>query len=237
LTAELGKIVNYEAHPEPGTWKDNATIVAAMPDGGGNFTASGNLEASLLQCKVPVGRLFYPIPYPTPTSVHNALINRWNAGTGMVIFNGHGSIQSWATYGPFTELFHYNDISTLTNGSKLPIVLDMTCFTGAYQTPGLVTPDEGLVLAANGGSLAAWGSTGMGLTSTHEYLAQGFIAAIVSQNNTRLGDAALQGKLYLLAMDPANSDQVDSFNLLGDPTSIFSLNDVQSCSYIPSVFR
>ena len=178
---------------------------------------------------------------PAKAGVHNTLVNRWNSGTGLVVFNGPASIQQWATRdqtnGNFIDFFHFNDIATLTNGSKLPVVLDMTCFTGAYQTAGLETVDEGLVLAANGGALATWGSTGMGLTANHEYLAEGFIAAIVSHPNARLGQAALQGKLTLIANNPLNSYLVDSFNLLGDPTSILSFNDVQSCNFIPSVIR
>lgn len=241
LTSEVNKIVNYEAHPAAGSWKNNATLVTAMPDGGGNFTSSGYDEATQLQCTVPLGKLFYPVPYTTVASVHDTLISRWNSGTGFIVFNGHASIQQWATReqgtNNFKDFFHFNEIAGLTNGLKLPVVLDMTCFTGAYQTPGLRTVDEGLALAGNGGALAAWGSTGMGLTSAHEYLAQGFIATIVKQSGARLGDAAIQGKLNLLAKNPANSDLVDSFNLLGDPTSILSFNDVQSCMFVPSVRR
>ncbi len=242
LNDVVSKIVQYnETNLPPGSWKDNATIVSAMPDSGGEFITAGTNEATVLECTIPAAKLFYPTPYTTELSVHNTLISRWNSGTGLVVFNGHASIQQWATRdqnsGNFVDFFHYNDIATLSNGNKLPVVLDMTCFTGSYQTPGLETVDEGLVLAQNSGALAAWGSTSMGLTSSHEFLAKGFIAAIVSKTNARLGEAALKGKMLLLEKRPSNSDLLDAFNLLGDPTSILSFNIIRSCNFLPSVFR
>ncbi len=239
LNTVVSKIVQYENAPAPGNWKGNATFYTAKPDAG-DFTVAATAEASLLKCTVPTEKLFFPTPYTTGQSVRDALINQWNNGTGLIVFNGHASVHFTGTYdlsGNFFQYFHYNDIANLTNGAKLPVVMEMTCLTGAYQTPGLTTLDEGLVLAPNGGALAVLGASGPVIPVGNEYIAGGFIRALISQNPARLGQALEQGKLQLLADKPSDAFLVDSFNLLGDPSSIFAFDNALSCLYVPSVRR
>jgi len=239
LNGMVNKIVQFETHPVAGNWRNRATFLAARTDSGGDFGLAATSESALLLTQVPVERIYYPDPVPTVPDAKTALLDAWNSGTGLVVFNGHAGIHQWATHdenGNFAEFFHVSGVPALTNGGKLPVVLSMTCYTGAFQTPGLSTLDETLVRATNGGALATWGSTGLGTTSAHQFLAQGFVDKTVSQANTRLGEAALAGKLQLLAKHPSAAYLVDSFNLLGDPSSILTFIKSQKNVFVPIIF-
>jgi hypothetical protein len=238
LTGMVNKIVQYETNPAPGNWKNNATFLAARTDMGGDFSAAAIEESAQLLTKVPVNRIFYPTTHPSVAEAKAALLARWNGGTGLLVFNGHAGIHQWATRDEsanFAEFFHVNDVAGLTNGAKLPVVLSMTCYTGAFQTAGLSTLDETLARAPNGGALATWGSSSLGTTSGHEYLAQGFVARVITQPGTRLGQAALAGKLLVLARHPSNAFMLDAFNLLGDPASILTFIQTQKNLFMPTI--
>jgi hypothetical protein len=97
-------------------------------------------------------------------------------------------------------------------------VLEMTCFTGSFQVPGFQTLDENLVRQPNGGAVAAWGSSGLGIATGHQWLAEGFLNSVYEDGPGELGFAALSGKLNLATIG-AYTDLIDTFTLLGDPAT------------------
>jgi hypothetical protein len=127
------------------------------------------------------------------------------------------------------------EVETLANGARLPVALEMTCFTGSFQTPGLPTLDESLVRHAAGGAIAAWGATGLGVSTGHDLLAEGFLENVYAQGQRRIGLAALAGKLNLAAQNPAFPDLIDTFTLLGDPA--LSIYLAPNLMYLPSIHR
>ena len=50
----------------------------------------------------------------------------------MILYNGHSSVRQWAA----ERLFHRDDVAALHNASQLPVVLEMTCFTGLFHELG-----------------------------------------------------------------------------------------------------
>jgi hypothetical protein len=96
------------------------------------------------------------------------------------------------------------------------VVLEMTCFTGFFHHPEYPTLDESLVRQANGGAIAAWAGTGLGVGTGHAKLQQGFYQAVMQQGQTILGAAALAGKMELFAAG-YHQDLLDTYTLLGDP--------------------
>ncbi len=84
------------------------------------------------------------------------------------------------------------------------------------------TLDEALLRHPDGGAVAVWGATGLGVGTGHEALASGFFDALLLQNEGRLGTAVLAGKLNLLTNQPANQDLLDTFTLFGDPATQFN---------------
>jgi hypothetical protein len=130
------------------------------------------------------------------------------------MFTGHASIHQWAA----EQFIHLDDIENLKNGGKLPLVIEMTCFTGSFQVPGFPTLDEALLRHPDGGAIAAWGATGLGISTGHSVLATGFTEKL-SEDGSTIGSAALAGKLRLAEELPVFADLIDTYTLLGDPAT------------------
>jgi hypothetical protein len=142
-------------------------------------------------------------------------------------------VRQWAA----ERLFHRDDVAALRNTGQLPVVLQMTCFTGLFHEPGGTTLDETLLRAAEGGAVAVWGATGLGVATGHQQLAQGFLAAALQRQEGTIGAATLTGKLALAASGAGALDLLDTFTLLGDPATRLNLTVVPWTSqvYLPVI--
>ena len=115
----------------------------------------------------------------------------------------------------------------------------MTCFTGLFHEPGGTTLDETLLRAADGGAVAIWGATGLGVATGHQQLAQGFLASVFQPQEGTIGAGTLAGKLQLVASGSSALDLVDTFTLLGDPATKLNLTLVPwtNEAYLPVIQR
>ena len=209
----VNKIVNYEDSPAPGAWNNRTIFVADDPDGAGDFAAQSDVIISTFITSPFSAQRIYFAGHITAT--HQAIRDQWNSGAGLIMYTGHSSLRQWAA----ERLFHVDDVAALTNGPRLPVAAQMTCFTAAFHSPVYDTLDESLLRATNGGVVAAWGATGLGVSTGHSSLADGFVDSLYN-NQTNLGMAAISGKLRVVAHQPAYLDLVDTFTLLGDPATI-----------------
>jgi hypothetical protein len=218
--AVVEKVVQYEARPLPGDWNADVLLVADDADVAGDFAGSSESQAA-----AHVTSPFTTTPlYCTGTSPYTsdcpsqeaakltaALMNDWNQGALLVQFTGHSSWQQWAA----ERFFHLDDLGGLYNGQRLPVVVEMTCFTGSFHRPE-PTLDESLVTLTSRGAVAAWGPTGLGVGTGHASLSDGFFRALFTESVRRVGEATLAGKLAL-ATSGQHLDLLDTFTLLGDP--------------------
>ncbi|MCP4541252.1 MAG: hypothetical protein GY832_29320 [Chloroflexi bacterium] len=216
----VGKIIQYETNPSPGGWNADVLLVADDADHGGDFAApSDNYAASQVTAPFMVTRHYCAGNDPAVSdcspqdteAFHTDILSGWNQGALLIQFTGHSSWQQWAA----ERFFHLDDLPVLRNGRRLPIVLEMTCFTAAFQRPE-PTLDESLVTWEGGGAVAAWGGTGLGVGTGHHRLAAGFYHAIFDSQAETLGEATLSGKL-ILASTGQSLDLLDTYVLLGDP--------------------
>jgi hypothetical protein len=218
--ALVEKIVTYATDPYPGGWNATTTLVADDQDSAGDFGAASEAHAATyVSAPFTVTRHYCAgtnphvsdCPAGESASLRAALVEDWDRGALLVQFTGHSSWQQWAV----ERLLHLDDAETLENGRRLPVVLEMTCFTGAFHRPE-PTLDETLVTVYNGGAVAAWGPTGLGVGTGHDHLTRGFFRATFVDEVDTLGQATFEGKL-LLAASGQNLDLLDTFGLLGDP--------------------
>ncbi len=209
----VDKIVRYETDPPAGGWNARVVFVADNADGAaGDFAAESELIATgYLTAPFAPKRVYYTPPSSLITVTQQAVLSHWNAGALLIQFAGHSSWQQWAG----ESFFHLDNVPGLNNGSRLPIVVEMTCFTGAFQRPE-PTLDEETLIHKGGGAVAAWGATGLGVSTGHASLDKGFFQAIFASNPANLGQAAWSGKMTLAA-NGQNLDLLDTFTLLGDP--------------------
>ncbi|MFZ1265605.1 MAG: C25 family cysteine peptidase [Anaerolineae bacterium] len=216
----VDKIVRYETSPFPGAWNSNVVFVADDADDAGDFAADADrLAAAFIQAPFTPRPIYYAPPTTTVTDTRQAILTRWNAGAGLILYSGHSSVRQWAA----ERLFHRDDVAALHNASQLPVVLEMTCFTGLFHEPSGTTLDETLLRAAAGGAVAVWGATGLGVATGHQPLAQGFLASTFQRHEGTIGAGTLAGKLNLVASGSGALDLVDTFTLLGDPATNLNL--------------
>jgi hypothetical protein len=221
----VAKIVEYETAPVPGTWNQQALFVADDADYGGDFEAlSDSLYGDHLPAPFTGTRVYLATQPGTPyeydpadpaqvEAARAALQDQFSAGKLLVSFFGHSSHSQWA----LEILLHRDHVPDLRNGRRLPVVLSMTCYTGAFQHPPYAPLDERLFLEPGGGAVATWGPTGAGVTAGHAYLAQGFFDAVFARDQADLGAATLAGKMLLYTASPVATYLIDTYALLGDP--------------------
>jgi hypothetical protein len=234
----VNKIVTYETTPPEGDWRQKVTFVADNADDPDSPINNFPQDAIYLDnTYIPSGYSVNHIHHPTdgdPNATRTAIRNAWNSGTVLLTYLGHGAIKRWGYY---SEGFWKTvDLPSLSNSSKLPVILEMTCLTGKFQAREDDTLDESTLRLPNGGAVAVWGPTGLGLATGHVELAAGFYTEIFSSQPTDLGRAVAAGKINLMQTKPYYSDLVDTFVLLGDPATQIKLT-WSNYTFIPLIFR
>jgi len=229
----IGKIVDYETFPSFNAWNTTVALVADDTDAAGDFAALlDGVAAAFIPPAYPVDRLYYLSGTPVE-AFRDQVRSRINQGAGVLMYAGHASIHQWAA----ENFLHLDDVATLTNAARLPVALQLTCLTGRFQEAGLDTLDETLLRYPNGGVVAAWGATGLGVATGQDELARGFIQSVYATPGSPIGLAALAGKVRLANNEPAWMDLVETFTILGDPATQLKLEVSVPAGviYLPSV--
>jgi hypothetical protein len=136
-----------------------------------------------------------------------------NRGGILVNFIGHAGSQDW-------EL-GLEDPFTLSNGTKTPLVLSMTCFTGKHSEPNQRGFGEKFVYVPNRGAIGFFGSTGWSFSGAgneiNKYVFQGF-----SQDTIRRIGNLVKYANNIMATDSGSfqiRNMINCYGLLGDPAS------------------
>ena len=221
----VNKILNYEQDPPGDDWNQKALFVADnVPDSAGDFVA---LSDDIVDNYLPdpytddqVYLNFYcgpPTSPPTPCpAATTAIIGAINDGRLLVNYVGHGGVALWAAERVFRADRTRNDINSLTNGPKLPMMLPMTCSTGYFHHPSVSCLDEQLIRAGGKGAIASFSPTGFGMALGHHYLNKGFFTAVFNDKQD-IGTATNMGKLNLYENTSGYRDLLDTYVLFGDP--------------------
>jgi hypothetical protein len=225
------KIVRYETQPAPGNWPGNGVVAADDPDDGGDFPfIAESILDPLSGSNIDPQRFYYLPPQSSAEQIRQSILSAWNQGASVNLYTGHASIHQWGA----EAFLHLEDVTGLQNGARLPVVLEMTCFTGSYHIPGFTTLDEALLRHPGGGAVATWGATGLGIATGHAILAKSFLERAVVEGDD-LGTAALAGKLQMAIQNPDHLDLIDTFTLLGDPAMLLNLTVGDDLFYLPFI--
>ena len=142
-----------------------------------------------------------------------------DGGLALLTYIGHGSPWQWAQTAldaPTPYLWSLYDADARRNGGRLPILLAMTCLTGAWQNPDLPTTDERLLLTPGGGIVASLSATGMGVNAGHDAMLRGALPVLLSAGDRTLGAAHLAALDELLRTGE-HLDLAFTYGILGDP--------------------
>lgn len=222
------KLLSYEQ--SSGVWQRHAVYLADNPDSSGDFAALLEEAIALQPPQTSTTRVYYH-PDGGTGRIDDANVAReqafaaFNQGAGLLVYAGHGLQFQWAFTAVGIErpfLLNVDTATELRNAPALPIVLSMTCLTGAFQHPSFrgTTIDEALVLNPEGGAIATWSSSGFGVAYGHRQLLLGFVEALWSTPSpTPLGQLVAAGYARLAASGEALAS-LRTFLLLGDPLTL-----------------
>jgi hypothetical protein len=241
LATVVGKIIRYETSDGAG-WRGTALFLADnfceasdVYDSGGDFAAAADSGVALLPASIRTARVYYdPCAPPEETwrlrdaqKAHQAALAGIDLGVALLVYNGHSNhfqlavTDAQAQPPNVTYLLNLNDVDALANGDRLPVLLQMTCLTSAFQTPfrSGTTFDERMVLSPRGGAIAAWGPTGLGVGRGHEPLQNGFLRALAAApgGSAELGALVAAGLTELYTQGNCCQDLLHTYVLLGDP--------------------
>jgi hypothetical protein len=233
LDRVISKTIAYEATPVQ-EWQRHFLFVADnTPDLAGDFPAisDGVIRDYLDGTGFVPDRVYldsftdtgtcgtpqYPRQCPAATTAILKDLNQ--TGALLVNYVGHASLNLWAN----EQIFVNSDISSLTNGAKLPVVLSMTCLDGYWSYPNLETGvksgqglAEELLRADQRGAVATFSPTGLGVSTGHDSLQRGFYDELFKNKDWNIAPASQSAKLKLYATG-SNFDLLDTFTIFGDP--------------------
>jgi hypothetical protein len=203
-TTVVQKIVTYEGKSTNGSWTSQALMVADKDD-----TESFTQDTQAVQAQLP--------PTITVTDVFRGtvgnaaaaadIISGINSGQLLVNYLGHGSEDQWAG----ADIFDNSAVSSLTNGTQLPVFLIMDCLNGFFQDVYAQPLGVTLLLAPNGGAVAVLASTGLNQAPPQTNLDLLVIENALHGKNT-LGESILKAKSHI-----GDRDVRETFVLFGDP--------------------
>jgi hypothetical protein len=237
IIAMVEKTINYEKSSPSGDWNAKQVFVADNTDGAGDFP---DLSDQIVNTYVPsaytVDKIYYGVNYTDASAAKAALLAAIDQGRLIVHYSGHGSTQDWAV----EDLLSITDLSSLTNGSKLPFIVPMTCADGYFIWPqsSYSSLGESIVRMSGGGAIASWSPTGFGLSSGHELLDESLFSNLFILNNTQIGFLTTNAKYYLYATSSGFNDLIETYILFGDPAlKLQVLPNTRQLYYLPLVSR
>ncbi|OGV78350.1 MAG: hypothetical protein A3K19_20355 [Lentisphaerae bacterium RIFOXYB12_FULL_65_16] len=210
LATLIGKIIAYEA-ADPAGWAQSVIMLADDPDDGGDFTANSLALGAML----PQGTVtrYIHLSDLAVSTARTQLLDGLNAGALLLNYFGHGAPDRFAQEGVLVAA----DAANLNNGSRLPVVVGMTCLSGHFEIPAMVSLAEALVLRAGGGAVAVWAPSGLSIDSEARILDEAFFRAVFTRGERTLGKAIMQATTDFHASAGAVTSLPEIYNLLGDP--------------------
>lgn len=192
VTAVVNKIITYEDTPGyQQSWFPTLVLVggdsfddnAGINEGEYANQAVANLMTGFSPVKLWVSNNM--LTGYTPTGVTN-IKNTIASGCGFVDFQGHGNTNIWATH-PHQDFgtwvptptggIRSSDVSTLSNGNKLPILTVEACDTARFAVDANCF-NWAFLYDASGGAIGTFGATGVGYSYTGTGVIQGLIGAM-----------------------------------------------------------
>jgi hypothetical protein len=154
LEAYTAKIAAYESSGAA-AWNGNALFLADATDRGADFAA----ESVGVATQLPAGYAVEQIDLTTVplADARSRLFSDLGNGVAFLDYLGHGALDRLSSGGLLTD----DDVPSLTNGGRLPVLTAMTCTINRFAVPGVPSLGELLVKSAAGGAGAVWGPSGL----------------------------------------------------------------------------
>ena len=143
----------------------------------------------------------------------DSIKNEFDRGGLIVNFIGHAASQDWEV--------GLSDPNTLENGTRLPLVLSMTCFTGRNAEPSFRSFGEKFMYLPNKCAVGFVGSSGWSFGGPGNTFNAFMLEGLSSDTLRRIGDL-LKYATVKMAVDSfsfPSKNTINCYNLLGDPAT------------------
>ena len=232
LAAVVDKIVAYESSP-PDPWKNRYLMIGSDGRGGTFYRQTEHLIGSLMEPFLEPRRLYLTGKPMDPDVGGTAdLLRHMEEGVGLINFRGHGGGAIWADAG----LLDLDDIQLIQNRGRLPLITSLTCFTSDFSS-NRTCLGEALIKQEENGSIAFFGSTGVGWVDTDHLFIQEIFGVLNQFPRLTVGEILQKAKARFLAANPNFSIAISDayqYTLLGDPAITLSFPARQASAELDS---
>ncbi|HUD71169.1 MAG TPA: C25 family cysteine peptidase, partial [Dongiaceae bacterium] len=224
--AVFDKIRMAEISPPAGAWKAHAILSAGegkVPNEAQTFQMVNDVVRQNYFAVPPYTTPAPPLYFAQPpwnaadaAGFNAALRNELNAGAAVMTFVGHGAFDVWGLDTFFTSA----DAAALTNGLRLPLVLNINCLSGGFHyLLGSGALSEALVNNPNGGAIAVFAPSGLSNAFVGSVVADQLFEPLYGRSRDRaIGPATLPVRVALWGQN--SFLDLQSYTLMGDPASL-----------------
>ncbi|MDO9353230.1 MAG: C25 family cysteine peptidase [Solirubrobacteraceae bacterium] len=278
----IAKIIGYETTPPTGTFLNRATVAAQFQDTDeAGEVNDGREDRTFIQFAETVrnglvargntvDRIYADSPTTTPLKFNDgtslpASIKKpgfawdgdaadvtaaWNQGRFLMVHRDHGWSDGWGE-----PHFETSNLSGLTNGANLPVVMSINCASAQYDTDETSFVQTALVKAA-GGAVGVFGDTRNSPSWHNSQLGLGMVDALLPSvlpgegpaGKQRVGQALINGKLRLASLAPPSGPGISGgdgntrkelylWHYFGDPSMKMWGGGIAPIVFDPVVFK
>jgi hypothetical protein len=214
VKAIVDKTINYLSQPQLGAWRRDVMFITDEMEG---FKSASNEIAGALGKRGFLADKVYADPAVSENVAHqNAIRNGIDDGRLIVHFIGHGGRYIWRTGPPDlrknNDLFTLKDVDSLTNASRLPMILSMTCYSAPFDNPTEDSIGERFLREPDKGAIAVFAASWR--NSPSPTYSKSVIDELLKPGAT-IGEAIVRAKAT-----EASRTLVEMYNLLGDPAVV-----------------
>ncbi|WP_150132248.1 C25 family cysteine peptidase [Dokdonella koreensis] len=217
VTAIVNKTINYMTNPPVGRWRREAMMIT--DDSEYFHTLSDDLANSLDEQGFATSRIYAHKEEEHNVAHQSAIRDGLNEGQLLVHFIGHGGRYIWRTGAPDVrknhDLFTLDDVSNLSNGGRLPVILSMTCYSAPFDNPSEDSIGERFLREADRGAVAVFAASWR--NSPSPAFSKALMTEILEPGQT-IGEGIVKAKNAI-----NNRILVEMYNLLGDPALVMEL--------------
>jgi len=215
VDAIVAKTLDYVRKPRAGAWRRDVTFISTSELA--SFKQASDDFAAQLDQRGYTTRSIYTNAEDRDAGRYQqaraTLRDDLDSGGLLVHFLGHGGSYIWRV-GAMGDLFSLDDVSTLKNVGRYPMVLAMTCFSAPFDNPSDDSIGERFLREADKGAIAVFAASWKNWPNPTN--SRYFIDELLTPGQ-RIGDAIVRGKAHV-----ADRDFVEMYNLLGDPAVVLA---------------
>ena len=224
------RTIRHETTSPVGPWHKRLLMLAGS-DSIFHFQINQLVSHNQLRNRYETERIYAPykdeldlsIDEGVTTPIARQVIDGFNEGASLINYIGHGGGGIWSD----SRMLDFEDPEqNLTNISQLPLVISMTCYTGAFDGNKNSLAEE-LLRSENGGAIAVIGATSIGLLDGDYILNREIFDVIFKGNTQNIGAIFAESKTQFLINTPGFLDLAEVFTLFGDPATQLKIPNKQ----------